>query len=196
MPAVKAVREVSSYMPISVDTQKAEVAEKVLQAGANIINDVSALSDSKMGGTVKKFDCPIILMRNRPLDVRDLAGSCRKQFEEILEKCRSYGIEESKITLDPGLGFGDLASGDFSALPGGDPSANTQLVLYIDNYSHGLPVLIGASRKRFLGRMSGEENAKKRLIESLAFAVLAENCGASIVRVHDASETVKALRGI
>ncbi|HEX5798375.1 MAG TPA: dihydropteroate synthase [Candidatus Saccharimonadales bacterium] len=190
LPAIRAIREISTDISISVDTQKAEVAEKALQAGANIINDVSALSDQNMPQVIKKHDCQIILMRNRPLDEKNLVESCKNQFEEIVENCRALGIDENKIVLDPGLGFGDLASGDFSSLPGGSPSANTQLVLSINDYSLGLPVLIGASRKRFLGEMSGQKNAKKRLAESLAFACLAESCGASIIRVHDFKETI------
>jgi dihydropteroate synthase len=194
LPAIKIIREISTDVSISIDTQKAEVAEKALQAGATIINDVSALADQKMPEVIKKFDCQVILMRNRPLDEEDLVGSCKNQFEEIVEKCLSLGISKEKIILDPGLGFGDLASGDFSSLPGGNPAANTQLVLSANDYSLGLPVLIGASRKRFLGEMSGQKNAKDRLAESLSFAVLAAYSGASIIRVHDVVETIKALQ--
>lgn len=196
LPVVKAVREISNDILISIDTQKAEVARKALEAGADMINDVSALSDPKMPGVIKEHGCQVILMRNKPLDGKDLIGSCRKQFEEIVRKCERQGISKDKIILDPGLGFGDLSSGNFSALPGGNPSPNTQLVLSIGSYSLGLPVLIGASRKRFLGKMSGRESAKLRLAESLSFAVLAKYSGASIVRVHDVRETIQALRGI
>jgi dihydropteroate synthase/2-amino-4-hydroxy-6-hydroxymethyldihydropteridine diphosphokinase len=196
LPAIKIVREIAPQIPISIDTQKAEVAEKALKAGASFINDVSALSDKKMPEVLKKYDCQIILMRNRPLDANDTVGSCRKQFEEIIQNCRSAEIAEDRIILDPGLGFGDLASGDFLLPPGGNPAANTELVLSINNYSHGLPVLIGASRKRFLGTMSQQTDAKKRLPESLAFAVLAKYSSAAIIRVHDVAETVKALREI
>lgn len=194
LPVVEITKGISARTLVSIDTQKAAVAEKALEAGADIINDVSALSDQKMPDVIKKFNCRVILMRNRPLDANDLIGSCKRQFEEIVKNCLSLGISKDKIILDPGLGFGDLASGDFSSLPGGSPSANTQLVISINDYAVGLPVLIGASRKRFLGEMSGEKNAKKRLTESLSFAVLAKYNGASIVRVHDAAESIKALR--
>lgn len=193
LPAVKAVRKVSRTIPISIDTQKSEVAGQALEAGANIINDVSALSDQKMPEVIKKFDCQVILMRNRPLG-SNLINSCRKQFEEMVENCLSLGINRNKLILDPGLGFGNLSSGDFSSLPGSNPSANTSLVFSINDYSLGLPVLIGASRKRFLGQMSGQMDPKLRLAESLSFVILAKYSGASIVRVHDAKETIKVLR--
>ncbi|MEX2028557.1 MAG: dihydropteroate synthase, partial [Candidatus Curtissbacteria bacterium] len=196
LPAIKIIREISTYTPISIDTQKAGVAEKALLAGADIINDVSAFADPKMPDVIKQYDCPVILMRNRALDTTDLIGDCKRQFEEIVKNCLSLGIRKEKIILDPGLGFGDLTSGDFSSLPGGNPSANTQLALSVNDYSLDLPVLIGASRKRFLGKMSGQKDAKKRLSESLSFAVLAAFSGASIIRVHDAVETIKVLREI
>lgn len=193
LPALKAVREISSHIPVSIDTQKARVAEKALEAGANIINDISALSDSRMSEVIKKFNCQVILMRNQPLQAADLIGSCKRQFEEIVKNCLALGLDKKKIILDPGLGFGDLKTGDFSALPGGDPAANTQLVTSIERYDMGLPVLIGASRKRFLGEMSGRKDAKKRLSESLAFAVLAKHSNADIIRVHDVKETIEML---
>lgn len=193
LPAIKIVREISSYVPVSIDTQKAEVAEKALKAGATIINDVSAFKDKRMPEIIKKYNCPVILMRNRPLSAKNLIASCELQFREILRTCESLDIDKSKIILDPGLGFGNLASGDFSALPGGDPAANTQLVLSIKDYSYGLPVLIGASRKRFLGSMSGQQEAKKRSTESLAYAALAVHSGAAIIRVHDVAQTVQVL---
>lgn len=197
LPAIKIIREISSDLPISVDTQKAEVAQLALEAGASIINDVSGLSyekdGQKMASLIKKHGCKIILMRNRPLK-EPVADSCKKQFQELIDKCTSLGVDKSQIILDPGLGFGDLASGDYSSLPGGSASANTNLVLSVNDYSLGYPVLIGASRKRFLGEMSGQTDSKKRLVESLSFAVLASHSGASIVRVHDAAETIQALR--
>lgn len=196
LPAIKIIRKISSEIPISIDTQKTEVARRALEAGANIINDVSAFGDKQMPEVIKEFGCRIILMRNRPLDAHDIIGSCRKQFEEIVGKCRSLGIDQSRIILDPGLGFGDLATGDFSALPGGNPSANTQLVLAVKDYSLGMPVLIGASRKRFLGKMSFQDNAKKRLPESLSFAVLAKYSGGAIIRVHDVPETIQILNNL
>lgn len=196
LPVVKSVREISSDILISIDTQKSEVASKALEAGADMINDVSALSDPKMPEVIKEHGCQVILMRNKPLDKKDLVGSCRKQFEEIVRNCGHKGIGKDKIILDPGLGFGELSTGDFASLPGSNPSSNTQLILSIDSYSLGLPVLIGASRKRFLGTMSGQGNAKLRLAESLSFAVLAKYSGAAIVRVHDVRETIQALREI
>lgn len=194
LPTIKIIRKISKQIPISIDTQKAKVARQALKAGANIINDVSALGDSQMPEVIKEFGCQIILMRNRPLDKHDIVGSCKRQFEEMVENCERLGVNRDKLILDPGLGFGDLAAADFSALPGGNASANTQLVVSANSYSLGFPVLIGASRKRFLGKISAQNDAKKRLSESLSFAVLAQYSGASIIRVHDVPETIKVLR--
>lgn len=195
LPVIKAIRDISKDVPISVDTQKAAVAEGALKAGADIVNDVSALSDKNMAGVVKKYGCSIILMRNEPTGP-DTIASCREQFEKIIKNAKNQGLDKEYILLDPGLGFGDLKTGNYKVSPGSDPHANILLIINIDKYSMGMPVVIGASRKRFIGDMTGVENAKDRLAGSIAAAVMAEQAGASIVRVHDVAETVSAFRNI
>lgn len=195
LPVIKTIRKISVSIPISVDTQKASVAEKALEAGAHMINDVSALSDPKMPGVVNKFGCSIILMRNQSTG-SDVIRDCKKQFAEIVKKAGQQGIDKKRILLDPGLGFGDLSSGDYKALPGSDPQANLSLITGIDKYSLGLPVVIGASRKRFIGELIGASDVKKRLGGSLAAAMLAKQAGAAIVRVHDVAETALALKNL
>ena len=192
VPAIKTIRKFSKTIPISIDTHKAAVAEAALRAGANFINDVSALSDPQMAEVVKKYGCSIVLMRNQPLS-KDVIKSCRKQLAAIVKNAESGGISREQIILDPGLGFGDLAKNDFVSLPGGSPSANMQLMLELSAYSGGLPVLIGASRKRFLGEMSGQKIARERTVESLAAALIAAYSDAAIVRVHDAPQTSRLL---
>lgn len=195
LPIIKAVRELSPSIPISVDTQKAAVAEAALSAGANFINDVSALGDPNMANVVKQSGCSIILMRNQSTGVDVIAG-CRRQFETIVKNAKENGIDKSRILLDPGLGFGDFASGDYKSLPGSNPTANLSLIMNISQYSLGFPVVIGASRKRFIGELTGEVDAKKRLGGSLVAAMLAAQAGAAIVRVHDAAETALALKNL
>lgn len=192
LPAIKAVRRIDKKIPISIDTQKASVALAAIKAGASFINDVSALSDPNMPEVVKSNNCSIVLMRSKTLKT-PVIQSCSEYFQDLLDICRSKGIDKSSIIFDPGLGFGDLATADYSSLPGGDPAANIQLILGVQEYAHNLPVLIGASRKRFLGTMSGENQSKKRDKESLFAAKLAEVSGAAILRVHNPKSTREIL---
>lgn len=193
VPVIRAIRKISKTIPISIDTQKAQVAEEALRAGASLINDVSALSDKKMAGVVSKHACSVILMRNEPTG-SDTVANTKQQFERIIEEAEKHGVDKKYLLLDPGLGFGDLKTGDYSLSPGSDPAANLELIRSISKYSHSLPVVIGASRKRFIGDITGEKNAKKRLGGSLAAAILAAQAGAGIVRVHDVAETVQAFK--
>lgn len=193
VPVIRAIRKISKTIPISIDTQKAEVAEEALRAGASLINDVSALSDKKMAGVVSKHACSVILMRNEPTG-SDTVANTKQQFERIIEEAEKHGVDKKYLLLDPGLGFGDLKTGDYSLSPGSDPAANLELIRSISKYSHSLPVVIGASRKRFIGDITGEKNANKRLGGSLAAAILAAQAGAGIVRVHDVAETVQAFK--
>lgn len=193
LPVIKSIRKVSKTIPISVDTQKAAVAEAALEASASFINDVSALSDKDMSSVINKYDCSIVLMRNEPTG-SDLVEGCRKQFEKIVSFAKSQGIKKDRVLLDPGLGFGDLKTGDYKSLPGSDYKANLLLILKLQDYSFGMPVVIGASRKRFIAEMTGEESAKDRLAGSVALAVIAKQAGAGIVRVHDVAETISAFK--
>lgn len=193
LPVIKTIRKISKEIPISIDTQKAAVAEAALEAGASLINDVSALSDKNMAEVASRFNCSIILMRNQPTGSDSIAG-CREQFKTIVKAAQDYGLDKKLLLLDAGLGFGDLATGNYKVSPGSNPVANLKLILGIQDYSLGFPVVIGASRKRFIGDFSGIENAKDRLAGSLAAAIMAKESGAAIIRVHDVGETVKALK--
>ena len=185
------IRETDQTVPISVDTQKATVAKTALTAGADFINDVSALSDPEMAEIIKNASCSVVLMRNRTLS-EPVIESAKSQFEQIVQSAHEQGIDQEKIIVDPGLGFGDLASADFTSLPGADVVANLILIDQLSEYSQGLPVLIGASRKRFVGRLTGVDKASKRQPGSIALAVMAMQRGAQIVRVHDVAGTVQA----
>lgn len=193
IPIIKAIRGISSSIPISIDTQKAVVARAALEAGASLVNDVSALSDKQMAGILNHFGCSIIMMRNEATGP-DVVAGCKGQFARLVEKAEKSGIEKRRILLDPGLGFGDLKTNNYRALPGSDLNANMLLIINIGKYSLDLPVVIGASRKRFIGELSGEKDPKQRLAGSLAAAVMAAQAGASILRVHDVAETVSVLK--
>lgn len=193
LPVIREVRRQSKTIPISIDTQKAKVARTALENGANIINDISALGDPKMADVATDFNCPIILMRSRPLS-DDLIESCEGEFQAIIKNAQAQGIEQKNIILDPGLGFGDLKKQDYQALPGGNAQANLELIKNVNKYSLGFPVLIGASRKRFVGEIMNQPDPKKRTAGSVDLAVLAVRAGAKIVRVHDVKETIAALK--
>lgn len=195
VPAIAAIRRALPESVISVDTRKAEVAAAALEAGADLVNDVSGLADPAMADVVLRHGCAVVLMRNQPcappiegqaLDVGAVVEAARSQLAELLLAARQAGIADDAIILDPGLGFGDP--------PGGDPAANLALLRSSGALSHGHPVLVGASRKRFIGRLTGIEEPARRVAGSVAAAVLAAESGASIVRVHDVAETVQALR--
>jgi dihydropteroate synthase len=179
------VREAAGELPISIDTRKAAVAKVALDSGAGFVNDVDALSDPAMADVVRRSGCSIVLMRSQPVR-GDIVEGCRAQLRDLADKAQQAGIPRQALVLDPGLGFGDP--------PGGDVAANLALLRGARDYGEGLPVLVGASRKRFLGTLSGIAEPRQRALPSAMAAVLAAQGGASIVRVHDVAETVQALR--
>ena len=185
LPAIRAVRGALPDTPISIDTRKAAVARAALDAGASMVNDVSGADDPAMAEVVRDAGCPLVLMRHEPLR-GDLAAACRAELERRVARCAAAGVPRASIILDPGLGFGDP--------PGGDPAANLALVRSIPSWCAGMPVLVGASRKRFIGTLTGVAQADQRVAGSVAVALLAAQAGASIVRVHDVAPTVQALQ--
>ncbi len=185
LPVIAAIRRVAPTIPVSIDTRKASVAKAALAAGADFVNDVSGLADPAMASVVRNAGCAVVLMRDQPI-AGDIVAGCRAQLEERAATARTGGIQDSAIILDPGLGFGDP--------PGGDVAANLRLITCAEQLGLGRPVLVGASRKRFLGTMTGEGDAARRVGASVAAALLAVQAGAAIVRVHDVAETVQALR--
>jgi len=191
-PVIEALRGAGVEIPISIDTRKAAVAEAALAAGGNLINDVSAFSfDPDMAGIAVQSGAPVCLMHaqgdpetmqespryaNVLLDVYDyLAGRVAAATE--------LGIPRSRLVLDPGIGFGKTLSHNLALLRG--------LSLF---HGLGCPVLLGASRKRFIGTLGGADIADRRGPGSLAVALAAVAQGVQIVRVHDVAETRQALR--
>ena len=185
IPVIEMIRK-NSNIPISIDTYKSEVAERAISVGANIINDVSALRfDKKIIELLKKNEnVPIILMHmlGTPQTMQtepyydDVIEEILTFFEERLEYCRSNGIELDRIIIDPGIGFGKRQQD------------NLQILNKLSEFKcFGVPVLLGASRKSFIGRIY-DSNSEDRLAGSMAATALACEAGLQIVRVHDVKE--------
>jgi dihydropteroate synthase len=187
LPVIEQLRRKSGIL-ISVDTYKSEVARQALQSGANIVNDISGCRfDPKMPAVVAGFDCPLIIMhiKGTPRDMQrdphydDVMQEIYRYFEEQLEVLGKQGI--SKIIIDPGFGFGKRLTDNLTILRD-----------LRDFQFLGAPLLIGTSRKSFIGAVTGKE-VQQRLSGSLASQIMAVMNGADIVRVHDVQETRDAI---
>jgi len=172
-------------LPVSVDTMKASVARRAIEAGAAIVNDVWGLQrDPEMAGVVAEKDAGLILMHNRTSadpDI-DIFADIETFFARSLEIADRAGIRRERIVLDPGIGFGKT------------PEQSLAVIARLDRFkAFNLPLLIGLSRKRFIAAVSPSE-PDQRLGGSIAANLEAVRRGAAIVRVHDVAETVQALR--
>lgn len=178
-------------VPISVDTRHAEVAAAAMAAGAAIINDVSGLADPGMAEVAARTGAGLVLghLRGEPTTMQqgihftDLLGEVIAELIAVVERALRAGVANERIVVDPGVGFGKT------------PEQSAALVASSALLARetGCPVLIGASRKAFLGAITGRP-VGERLIGSVAAAVVAVERGASIVRVHDVAATAEALR--
>ncbi|MCL5437165.1 MAG: dihydropteroate synthase [Candidatus Thermoplasmatota archaeon] len=188
---IPVIREVHSKVdiPISVDTYHPEVARAALDAGASIINDITGLRSPQMRRLVGRRECPYVIMhmRGNPADMQlnpvyeDVVYEILKFLSESIEKAESEGIDTSKAMVDPGLGFGKTFQ------------HNVTILNRLDEFrSLGHPLLVGASRKSFIGHIT-QETGRRRLEGSLASAVCAMMKGASMLRVHDVKETAMAI---
>lgn len=181
---IEAIRRIDAQVVISIDTSKAAVAAAALDAGADMVNDVSGLGDPAMAGVVAEAGCAVVLMRNQDV-VGPILDGAKAQVAAAVERAVAAGISQKAIIVDPGLGFG--------VRPGASVADNLALVAAGPCYGP-YPVLIGASRKRFVGTMMDEPEPARRVAGSVAVAVRARDAGAAIVRVHDVAATVQALR--
>lgn len=182
----------ASGTAVSVDTRKADVMTAALEAGARMINDVSALTyDDRSAKVVAATNVPVVLMHHRGApetmqdDPRydDVLVEVYLWLEERVAAAEAAGISRESILIDPGFGFGKNVGHNLELMNG--------LALF---HALGCPIVLGASRKRTIGALSGEAPADERLGGSIAFALKAVEQGAQIVRVHDAPETVQALK--
>ncbi len=190
-PVIAALRAGGLDGPISIDTRKAAVASAAFAAGASILNDVTALQfDPAMAGVAAASGRPVILMHsiktpatmqidpqydNVLLDVYDALAA-------RVDEAVAAGISRAAIAIDPGIGFGKTLAHNLALL--------ARLSLF---HNLGLPVLLGASRKRFIGQVARQDDAARRMPGSLAVALAGAAQGAAMIRVHDVDETRQAL---
>jgi dihydropteroate synthase len=176
---------------VSIDTRRAAVARACLDAGARIVNDVSALQDDPESMSLAAGrGAPVVLMHRagRAEDkyivpaYDNVVEDVRRFLLQRAEACQAAGIARERIALDPGLGFGKSVAENMALIAGAGRLAGA-----------GYPVLIGASRKSFIGRLTGIEEPRRRDPASVWLAVEAARRGAAIVRVHDVSGTRQAL---
>ena len=189
---VEPVLEGLAGLPVSIDTSKAEVARRALELGAVLVNDVTALrADPDLAGVVADANAYLCLMHmlGEPRTMQDapryddVVAEVASFLEERLATAVAAGIQEERVCLDPGLGFGKTVK------------HNLELLARMDELvAIGRPVLVGASRKRFLGRILGDREAVTGPVAAgVAINVLAYERGASLFRVHDVRENTEAL---
>ena len=189
IPVIKRIREASDCV-ISIDTSKAAVMEAAIEAGADIINDVRALQEPGALEVAAKYsDVPVCLMhmQGQPRTMQtnptyeNLISDINQFFEERVLTCSKAGINQNRIILDPGFGFGKTLSHNFEILE----KFNAFSTL-------GLPLLAGLSRKSMFGQLLNRETSE-RVAASLAGALLCAQKGAHIIRVHDVKETADVI---
>jgi dihydropteroate synthase len=176
---------VSLGVPVSIDSMKSAVVAWALDAGAKIANDVWGLQrDPDMARLLAAHRCPVIIMHNRDhadADI-DIMRDVSEFFSRSLEIAAKAGISLENIALDPGIGFGKT------------PEQSMTVISRLERLdTFGLPLLVGASRKRFISSVSPSE-PQQRLGGSIAAHLIAAKAGARIIRTHDVYETVQALR--
>ncbi len=189
VPIIKTLASKTS-IPISIDTRKAVVAQMALRAGASIVNDISALGDSEMAKIVCEYKAGVVLMhihgepqtmQEKPLDGKIVLKKVKKYLKEKTDFAIKSGIKKSRIVIDPGIGFGKTFK------------ANEVLLKNLKELSNlEFPILVGSSRKRFIGEITGN-SPENRLAGSLAAHIIAYQNGALIIRTHDVKETKDAL---
>lgn len=176
---------------VSVDTRHPEVAAGCVRAGASVINDIAGFRDPEMVRVAAASDAGLVVMHmlGEPKTMQgapvydDVVAEVRAFLEERVARLREAGVEPDRICVDPGLGFGKTTA------------HNLELLRRLDEIaSLGYPVLIGASRKRFIGEITGEPEPRDRVGGSVGAAVVSMFHAASVVRVHDVAETAAALR--
>ena len=189
MPVIESLADKLS-VPMSIDTRRADVADAAIEAGCRIVNDITAGRDPEMAGVVRKSSVPIVIMHMRgepeSMQVKPAYEDVTKEVGEYLcgraDFLKREGVDDDKIIIDPGIGFGKRFQD------------NLELIRSIDALrGHGYPLLIGASRKTFLGQLL-DAAPDSRLSGSLAVAAWCYRSSVDIIRVHDVKETVGLFR--
>jgi len=190
VPVIKRLKALIN-IPISIDTSKAPVAEAALTSGASMVNDITGLKgDREMADVIAKHDVPVVIMhingtpRTMQTDpyYEDLIGDITGSFVWSIEMAKDAGVDENKIIVDPGIGFGKRLE------------HNLRIVKELRRFKMlGRPVMIGLSRKSFIGEVLGAP-VNERLIGTTTGLALAISNGANIVRVHDVKEALEVTR--
>jgi len=191
VPVIEGLAKARPGTPISIDTRKPKVAIAALDAGACVVNDITAGRDTKLLEIVARTGAGIVLMHmlGEPKTMQDdpryddVVAEVNEFLRERIEAAVFAGIPEERTCIDPGIGFGKTVEHSLALL-----RAVPALRML------GAAVMVGASRKGFIGTLTGVENPAARLEGSLAVAVLAAAHGADLVRVHDVEATVRALK--
>ncbi|HSK74110.1 MAG TPA: dihydropteroate synthase [Pyrinomonadaceae bacterium] len=195
---VPVIEEISKRfdLPVSIDTSKSEVAEKAVLAGAEIINDVSGLRfDERIAEVAAKYKTGLVLMHlrgtfetmHKQKPVEDIFREVSDGFHWSIEKAESFGVKKEQIVLDVGIGFSKTFE------------QNLELLAKLDKLCKEFPefpMLVGASRKSFIGKILDDAPANGRISGTLAANAIAVWNGANILRVHDVKETIEILRVI
>ena len=178
-------------VPISIDTYNIEVAKAALDAGAAMINDITALRDERMGELAAEQQVPVVLMhmQGTPATMqvepkyKDVVREVRQFLLTKAKRAEQFGIAKEMIFIDPGIGFGKTLE------------HNLLLLKNIDKFvATGYRVLVGTSRKSFIGKITGRENPTDRIFGTAASVALCAAAGVSIVRVHDVAEMVEVVK--
>jgi dihydropteroate synthase len=189
LPAIKLLRK-KIKAPISIDTTKPQVAQAALEAGAEMVNDISGLRNKQMIKVAAKYRAAVVIMHmlgnpvnmQKIINYESLIDDIALYLKNAVSLAQSGGIKPDKIIIDPGIGFGKT------------PEHNLEIIKRLSEFKVlGKPVLIGSSRKSFIGRVLGT-GQQERFIGTLATCVMAADHGANILRVHDVKEVSQSLK--
>ncbi len=190
VPVIKALCK-KANVPISVDTKNFEVAEAALEAGAAMINDITALGDERMGGLAAEQQMAVVLMHMQGTPAmmqvepkyEDVVGEVLEFLLSRARRAEDLGIAKNMIFIDPGIGFGKTLE------------HNLLLLKNIEKFvASPYRVLVGTSRKSFIGKITGKEKPSERIFGTAATVALCAAAGVSIVRVHDVAEMVDVVK--
>ena len=186
LPVIKAVRTAFPNVGISIDTRRAAVAKAALDLGADMVNDVSPLSDPNMADVIIENKCPVCIMHMQGLPENmqnnpsydDVVSEVRERLDITTKKLVDLGLNPDMIVTDPGIGFGKLLEHNLSLLTAGKEISSRQ----------DMPLMWGVSRKRMFADLIGRSASEERLAGSLGIAAMAPSKGVDIIRVHDVRE--------
>ncbi len=178
-------------VPMSIDTYNYDVAKAALEAGAGMINDITALNDERIGALAAENDVPVILMhmQGTPETMQvepkyeDVVGDVLAFLLDRVKRAEKAGIPKERIVIDPGIGFGKTLEHNLRLLK--------NIGRFVDT---GYRVLVGTSRKSFIGKITGREKPVERIFGTAATVALCAAAGVSIVRVHDVAEMLDVVR--